>query len=531
MNLSVKFLIFILAIFTQLANSQDVEELDDPDETQYFDQLLEKLFSTYSLETTDQMQSQLRQRIQYSSSLQGWRVVNKGRVWNNYGHLTILTEQDPGENRLTDHAVLSLSSGSVPGFDDLILGDFHVNWGGGLILNQQGSRMSLNPRSLMRWKQLSMRPHYSTREINYFRGVAGRFSFNSTQGSVFASRRQARGSWDDEVFKEDADGIHPSGKFYEVHHVDALGIALQTQASMFRIYSALLYHPVESRQLQYEIGLSKSSTGSHSYQLYFNSFDVDDQRFLVSWMYATKPVVFSMQYRRHLSLMDISSGDVSSNLGSAAINEAGLSFRAQIRPIKKIQVRYALETGHPAHPRSYEDYRTIYQHKLQVSRRNTKGLFQFDYSQKRESSLLGGSIWDNQLTQQDLTKMAVSMIRYYSSEIKYRVNLKSAFWGGNFGVLLQQRLSGDIGGWSWSLGYTRYIIPTFLMRLSIYETSVAESFGFYTAYDDGDRWFAYLKQQAHENIDLELKVTRTRSFHTNVGPEKIALSLQMSVKL
>jgi len=69
------------------------------------------------------------------------------------------------------------------------------------------------------------------------------------------------------------------------------------------------------------------------------------------------------------------------------------------------------------------------------------------------------------------------------------------------------------------------------MRLSIYETSVAESFSFYTAFDDGDRWFLYLKQQTLNWFDMEMKLVQTRSFDAPVVHKQLAISLQMSVVL
>lgn len=69
------------------------------------------------------------------------------------------------------------------------------------------------------------------------------------------------------------------------------------------------------------------------------------------------------------------------------------------------------------------------------------------------------------------------------------------------------------------------------MRLSVYETSVAESFGFYTAFDDGDRWFLYLKQGVVNWFHIELKLVQTRSFEFPVSPKQLALSLQMSIVL
>jgi len=575
----------MISVFPQRVNSQEIEELDDPNEAQYLDQLLDRIFQTFSIETADslaldehgyseqailsilewqqqdesvgtprwlrkqlrgqdkillkqdlksaavQTQSQFRQRLQYSASLKGWRTLNKGRIWNNQIYLNILTEQDPGEDRFTDHAVMTLSSRSVPGFDNLILGDFHVNWGGGLILNQQGSRMSLNPRSLVRQKRLLLRPHYSSREVDYFRGLAGSFSHNNTHGSAFISRRKARGRWDGETFKEDADGIHPMAKSFEIHTLNALGLAVETEVARLRLFGATLIHPDEPKGMEYELGLACSPMGSHSCQIYTNSLDQNNQRILFSWMYSTKPIVLSFQYRRYNSIEEIASGYVPTLLGASAINETGIAFRVQIRPGKKIQIRYALETGGPEQFNSIQDYRTIQHHKAQLVKRLEKGILQLDLSRKLEYPVVEGSIWESRFTNLKITKAAVSLVHPFSAHLNYRVNLKSTFLNRNHALLVQQRLSGERNTWKWSIGYVRYSIPTYPMRLSVYETSVAESFSFYTAYDDGDRWFIYLKQQAHKYVDLELKVVQTRSFDMLVNSKQLALSLQMSIVL
>ena len=97
--------------------------------------------------------------------------------------------------------------------------------------------------------------------------------------------------------------------------------------------------------------------------------------------------------------------------------------------------------------------------------------------------------------------------------------------------MIQQRLTWEKGSWKWATGYVRFSIPDYTMRLSVYETSVAESFGFYTAFDDGDRWFLYLKQQLVNWFHIELKLVQTRSFEHASLPKQLAFSLQMSVVL
>ncbi|MCF6238324.1 MAG: hypothetical protein L3J79_05865, partial [Candidatus Marinimicrobia bacterium] len=91
-----------------------------------------------------------RQKLQYSGSLGGWRLLQKGRIQSIWGNLVFLAEQDPGEARLTDHVIFTLSCQRVPYLEKLVLGDFHLTWGSGLLLKQSGSRLGLTPTSLVK---------------------------------------------------------------------------------------------------------------------------------------------------------------------------------------------------------------------------------------------------------------------------------------------------------------------------------------------------------------------------------------------
>lgn len=585
MNIVAIMVISGVLFFPASVITQELDQLEDPDEYHYFDQLLEKMFSPFSIYTADSLalikrgysasvtslilgwqnesgahkdaewllkhlrgadkallvkdlkmpidliRISLRQRIQYAPAQQGWRILNKGHVWNRFGHANFLLEQDPGETRLSDHAVFTFSSGVIPGFDNLILGDFQVNWGGGLILNQSGYRMNLNPRSIMHKKQLAIRPHYSVREIKYYRGIAGTFSRWSTQGSVFISRRKLLGAWKGGQFIEDSDGIHPAGKRYERHYENVMGIALERKFHTFRLFSAMLVQPEESTTVQYELGLSNLQVSPNSFEFFLNSLDPNNQRILFNWMYTSKPIMISIQYRLYRTVNEISTGIVPTTLGTSATNETGIAVRAQLRPLKNYQIRFTLETGNPATTRSVWDYRQIKNHKLQVIKRYPKGVVQVDYNLKTESSLISGSIWEGAISELTLIKSAISVNHHLSSSLNFRMNLKSAFQNDDTGVLLQQRLSGAKQGWQWSVGYTRFTIPAFAMRLSIYETSLAESFAFFTAYDDGERWFIYLKHNIPKDIQLEFKLNQTRSFNSDSATGGLSVSFQFSINL
>ena len=585
MRVTILILLCSLHAFPQTGIDLGNEALDDPDENQYLEQLLATLFQRVILETADSSvleargysqqaialilnwqqqkgrkgsrnwlskqfededlmlltqdlkneaestQIQLRQRIQYSPGLAGWRILNKGRLWNQWGSVNILTEQDPGESQLTDHSIVTVNSFSVPHFDNIILGDFHVKWGGGLILNQQGTRLSLNPKSLLHKNLLAMRPHYSSRETDYYQGLATCFSIKNIQGAAFFSDREMKGLGIRHEFKEDADGIHPAGKWFDTNRTKSLGLALKTHVLKIQLYGSALFNPAVNPGLVYELGFSRSLSVSHQIQVFTNSLSVRAHRLLLAWSYSTKPLNLSAQYRRYHTDSLSPSGSLSTLLGSSALNEEGFSVRAQIKPTKKVQIRYALETGNSVELQSYCNYRTIQHHKVQFVRKLNGGVCQIDFSRKREQALWEGDIWNGHITQRTISKGAVSLLHHFSSDLKYRVNLKSAYMGKASALLVQQRIYGSRGNWKWTLGYVRYAVPDYTLRLSIYETSVAESFSFYTCYDDGDRWFLYVKQQAREWFNLELRLVQTHSFDDLIAPKQLALSFQMSVVL
>ena len=578
----IAFLILPLIAYPQYHGILEENELDDPDETQYLEQLLTTIFQPFLIETADtnslvehgyspeaietilnwqgsggsltslrrkihgsdlillkndikqesqQTQIQLRQRLQYSHSLDGWRVLNKGRLWNRWGSVTILSEQDPGERDLTDHSIITLSSQSIPRLDNVILGDFHVNWGSGLILNQQGSRPSLHPGSLLRTRQSTIRPHYSSREIDYFRGIASSFSFREIHGAAFISSRIVEGTMHGSQFTIDGDGIHPAGRIYDYRRANDIGLALETVSTGFQVYGSTIYNPNMQAGLAYELGLSSELGCSQKIQFYTNSLDFKNHRVIGTWAYLTSELHVSLQYRHFISDEVLAPGAISTLLGTSASNEEGLSVRVQLRPWHKLQIRYALDSGYPIELQSAHDYRSIQQHKFQVLQKLNKGVVQIDFSQKKERPVLEGDIWAGQFSSRTLTKGALSLTHIFSPHFEYRLNIKSAFHQTESAFLIQQRLSCEKGSWKWSLGYVRFSIPDYTMRLSVYETSVAESFGFYTAFDDGDRWFLYLKQGVVNWFHIELKLVQTRSFEFPVSPKQLALSLQMSIVL
>lgn len=572
-------------LFPQAPDPEELETLDTPDALQYVDELLDQLFQPFNLvladstalaahgysgsaisvilqwqqreeskrnvrvlkhglkgrdktllavdleRTTWQNQTLIRQRMEYSASLSGWRILNKSRIRTSWGNVYVLTEQDPGEEHLVDHGIISLSTTVFPWFDRLILGDYHINLGRGMILNQQGVRSSMDPRSLGPGEVVSIRPHFSTRETDFYRGLAGTFSQNNWKGTLFVSRRVAMGKAQGNGFSEDSDGIHPAGKALQYQTFSHAGLALETTFRALRFFGSLVYDPMHETAFRGEYGLSSDIFGSHSIQIHTDRLDPQASRMIASWSYASESLVTALQYRRYLSMQDIRSGNVPAWLGSSAVNETGISTRIQLRPIKGLQLRYGLNTSRHVALRSYADLGSIQEHRAQISSRSSLGRIQLDLVKKLEKPVFSGDVWTGQVKSTTTIKNAVSYTIEFADDLQYWVNLKSAYEKPYSGLLMQQRLSGKKGAWKWSIGHVRFSIPDYAVRLSIYETSLAESFSFYTAFDDGQRWFFYLKHQGLEYLDLEFKITQTSSDNDMAESKQLSGGFQMSIVL
>ncbi len=588
MALKVMLILFVsfLNLFSQSEMDPEDGGLEDPDENQYLEMILERIFQPFDLETADSTSlgdhgytpdavsfilgwqkhssdkqnsskqllrkldpqdatlfrkdrdiktslraSQIRQRLEFSPSMEGWRVLNKGRLSTSWGSINMLLEQDPGEKHLTDHAVFTLSSHSLPFLDNLILGDFHIKWGGGLIADQQGSRSSLIPGSLIYANRMRIRPHYSSREQDYFRGIASTFSQGDLKAAAFVSSREVKGRATINGFREDSDGIHPYGAILDTRRINAGGLAVEFKLSGTLLYGATLVTPQGDTPVESEFGFSKSFKNAHSIQVFANSMQAKHNRMCFSWSYSEKSLILAIKYRYYSTYSVSTHGYPSSLLGAGGRNESGLSVRAQIRPSQGVLIRYALKTGHRVHLISSEDLRTIQHHKIQVRQKVDRGYWQFDFSRKLEAPMVIGNIWDAKFSSIQTKKGGFALQRHFSKNAKYTLNLKSAWSGSKPGWLIQQRITGTLTNWKWTMGYVNYLIPDYTLRLSVYESGVAESFSFYTCFDNGDRWFIYLKHHIPNWIDMELKVAHSHSFDDAASSKLLAVSLQLSVVL
>ena len=559
--------------------------LDDPDPVAYLDHLLEEIFPVFDLYTADsvdleahgysrharkviiawqherlsgaspvelrdslrgedyrilhedlhlvnkKVKRQWRHRFQYSPSLQGWRILNKARVWSHQGSLNLVSEQDPGEERLTDHVAIALVRQRFSWTDILILGDYHINWGGGLLLRQSQARMTMNPKEFKQTKRLVLRPHYSTRESGFFRGLATGFSQGPFHGAFFVSRRTWRGLEKGGIVMEDADGIHPPGKQFILRHQQTMGVGTEIKFPLFTVYAATLYQPGESRHPATEYGISATIDPGHHFQLYTTGFAGLDLRWNLSWTYTAESLIVALQYRHYDTTEDLVNGSTLTLLGNAASNESGLSLRVEIKKASNQSLRYVLMVAESATPHTYLEYPRVQFHKLQYIHRFDETKLQVDLQQRQEDPAFLGDIWNSQLQMKQVKKGSISATHQLSPSLIYRLNLKCAFEQSQRGMLVQQRLSGTLNAWKWSIGYVRFHIPQHNLRLSIYETSVAESFGFFTAFNDGERFFLYGGLSLLDQLRIEIKLSDTRILGNPNTLKQLAMQFQLSVVL
>ncbi len=527
-------LLLLSMLYAQPPSSTELDESEEPDEDIYLELLLNKLFKQSEQEASNsrKMRSNemiLRQRVQYSPSVEGWRILNKGRFFNRLGNFIFVIEQDPGESKLNDHTILTWSSRTVPGVDELIVGDYHMSLGGGLLVNQQGYRFSMNPTSLLRKNRMRIRPHYSSRELNYYHGIAASRSNEFFKATAFASKRKAIGTYDSGVFREDSDGIHPIDKTLSTKAIRMAGLAMVYTLRGVQFYSASLLSGELAPELGYELGFTWNIIDNQALEVYTNDIRAGRGRSLLSWSYRSGSVNLALQYRSYNTELPLGQGAAYSVTSSSASNERGISFRLQLNLTKGVNLKYALDQGAAHHLQSLVDLTSVKDHRLQLKFWNRHRELRLDIGQKREGPIILPLEWTTVHSYQRISKMGLSYTRRITKSLQYRLNVKLAQRGRLASGLIQQRLILKREGWTGGVGFVRHRVPESQLRLSIYESSIEESFSFYTAFDDGQRWFIYLKRKANERINLEVKLAKSHSDDVHAIDKQLAYSFQMSI--
>lgn len=146
---------------------------------------------------------------------QGSRLYNKGyyRLDNSRFSVGLRTERDAGEKGIDSYGAylmlrdLPLSRSSrtwAPRLQTLMLGDFKLSFGQGLLLNQG---FSMGKQNVTLRQTQGFRPHRSTEENRFMRGVATTLACGEWTASAFYSHRL----WDATLNKA-TDGEAPSVK-------------------------------------------------------------------------------------------------------------------------------------------------------------------------------------------------------------------------------------------------------------------------------------------------------------------------------
>ncbi len=469
-----------------------------------------------------------RQRLQYSATLDGWRILSKGRVHWPGLDVILLMEQDPGEGCISDHHILTISTDRIPGIDRVTVGDFHLSLGSGLMLNQTSTRISYSPGSLVHQPRLRVTPHYSTRETGYYHGFAVEWRSRHYHTVAFASSRLRIGSSDSGVFREDLDGIHPSGKSYDSQTQQIMGLAGNFEYRGMTVYLAGLYDLSKSQDSNFEVGLQWQVGETQLIQLFTDKQEQLKSRSIIAWSYKLKSVQLAAQYRYLPVLARDADASVIRLLGSSATSEAGLSFRLQVRPRKKMVLRYTLDTGSSAQLTNLSDLREVVQQKAQIQLSGRRG-WQFEWGHKEAGPEIPEDVWQMEPSHSTINKFAVSLRQDMTSTFQYCLNLKVASNTIQKSILVQQRFLWGQDGVQLAVGLARYAVPESELRLSIYESNVKESFSFFTAYHDGQRAYIYIRKQVNHQSDVEARLSQTQSFESLNSSKQLEASFQLSV--
>ena len=499
-------------------------ELEDPDEEALESVLLDRLFRLNSQDPGSRPTGRMRQRFSFHPTSGGWRIMNKGLIRAASFDLMAVLEQDPTESALTDHAVFTVTLRQIPGISQLILGDFHTAWGGGFLTGQTGTRWSLAPGSLVQQARLEVRPHYSTREQDFYHGLG----FTRTGGQVtlagFLSSRQMLGQLGAEGFKEDGDGIHPAGLTFVTRQERTAGLAIRYGHDRIQLFLGFITQNSPSPGfVSGEWSLGLNPVADHFLQLAGDG--QGNSRFI--WLYTSSRLTASVQYRWFTQKERLSTSTLSF-LPATCSAETGFSTRVQFRPTRTWYLRYGYDQASVPEIRQLQQLGTTVRYALQLGLKRRRSNWQLDHSKRGNDFTVPLNIWTGPASPQSISKWGISWTRELSTTFQFRANLKLAANSGAPAWLVQQRLMWEKDPWRIHAGILRHAVGEYDLRLSVYESSPVESFGFFTAYDDGQRWFGYLSYTLNPCV-LELKLAGSQSFTKADGVQQLSGSCQLSI--
>ncbi len=146
---------------------------------------------------------------------EGSRFKNYNRLQLYYGshyRIHILTEKDPGENRLTDFYSFNFSAKNLSFFNSIIIGDYLIEFGQGLALwRPYGFSKGGDAILPLMKKDRNIIPYNSADENQFFRGITASFDYKYFQFTSFYSQNYFDASIDsttNEITSMPLDGFH-----------------------------------------------------------------------------------------------------------------------------------------------------------------------------------------------------------------------------------------------------------------------------------------------------------------------------------
>lgn len=151
--------------------------------------------------------SYVNEEALYSSNYKAYHRL-KLDYGNNYS-ANVLSEKDPGENNYSDFKSFSLRIKNLPDKTELVLGDYTVQFGQGLVLwSPYTTLKSSEATTGISRSGKNIKPYTGSDEFSFFRGAAGELEFHPVKMSLYYSRKNIDATIDDDGF---ISGLRKSG--------------------------------------------------------------------------------------------------------------------------------------------------------------------------------------------------------------------------------------------------------------------------------------------------------------------------------
>jgi hypothetical protein len=526
MDISMKFILLfhLTALAVVCGTFQDtlINDNDEPDVLEYEWKQITALLKTMQ---KSQRKVIIRQRFSYSPSLNGWGLMNKGWISVKGTDLMFVLEQDPGEMQGTDHAVFAVKSRQLPGFDQLIIGDFRIRTIASRLYDLPSLRLGSHPSNLIQSVTIDLRPHYSTRESYYLHGAGGLWRKERLQVVGFVSSKNELGRWVDGKFIEESNGIHPVGHSFSslVKRTAGLMMTYNHEGTSLGLGSRI----DDGHNL--ELGLEQK-IGKHIIQIlclgnqgYFRGMIIASLRSDQLWI--------SSQFRFSTGRDNLSSSPRQS-FSPGNDTQGSYSFRLLGKPLNFITIQLAVDgTLTTSAVRMDQLAKNNRQHVRSILK-FSKRQIQLDLSRRRVSDAYSPNVWMKQRINENLKSMSMALNQEISKRLRYRLNLKTASLDSLRSFLIQQRLQWLFAeSWKIDIGYVRYTVPYYKLALTIYETGLRESYSFYSAHGDGQRWYIHMRFQQRTKSMVEFRLAQTESFQAPSMRSRFFLGFQLSIVL